>query len=226
MALTYWDFATDEHIAIRASADFPTLVPRDNLVAYGADGVFSSGSRWALTSATVDASAQGAKAGHVVLLTKPTATFRSPGSALVVSSVAANSLTLRRKGQTAGVGEPPGPVAGVTGVEWAIYSFAAELEDAYDELRRRFGIDDNVNGRRTSDLFDAREIRQALVLTVLSRQYLTNARQAGSQSDDFAAKAKAYKQELNDVIGRLTVHFAGVNEPANMSRSFIGRLQR
>ena len=226
MALTYWDFATDEHVAIRASADFVTLVPRDNLIAYGADGVFSSGDRWTLTSATCDPSARGVRAGNCVVLTKPTANYKPPGTVFVVSSVASGSMTLRRRGQSASVGEPPGPAAGVTGVEFSVWTFAAEIEDAYDELRRRFGIDDLISGRRSTDMFDSREIRQALVLTVLSRQYMTNARQAGTQADDFFAKAGAYKQELNDVIDRLTVHWKNVAEPAKVTRSFGARLQR
>ena len=226
MAYTYWDFATDEHIAIRASADFVTLVPRDNLLIYGADGVFSSGTRWTLTSSTADPSARGIRAGHCVVLTKPTTSYKPPGSVFVVDSVASGSMTLRRRGQASGVGEPPGPAAGMTAVEFSVWTFSAELEDAYDELRRRFGVDDNISGRRTSDMWDRREIRQALILTVLSRQYMTNARQAGSQTDDFFAKANAYKQELDDVLARLTVHFQNVAEPAKIGRSFQTRIQR
>lgn len=226
MSLTYWDFATDEHIAIRASGDYSALVPRDNLIAYGSDGVFDDSDRWTLTSSIVDPSARGVRAGCCCLLTKPTVNYRSPGVLLAVSSVGTGSMTLRRRGQSAGVGEPPGTAAGLTGVEFAVYSFAPEIEDAYDELRRRFGIDDRIVGRGSGSLWDERELRQALVLTVLSRAYLTAARMAGSQSDDFAAKAKLYRLELDDVLGRIAVHFDGVEEPAAVVRSFGARLQR
>ncbi len=61
-------YATDEDIALRASADFSLLCPRDQKVAAGSDGAFSTSDPWTLTSASADFNALGVAAGQVVQL--------------------------------------------------------------------------------------------------------------------------------------------------------------
>src|SRR4051794_19838920 len=112
-------YATDEDVALRASADFAILCPKDQCLASGRDGGFT-GDRWTLSSPTVDFLANGLTPGHVVRLTQPVNLFKPPGEAFVVVSVAPNAVTLRRKGQPAGVGQPAAPVEGASNVEFAV----------------------------------------------------------------------------------------------------------
>lgn len=212
-------YATDEDIALRIAADFPILCPRDQKLAAGSDGVFSASDPWTLLSPSVDFSACGLKPGHVVQLTKPIANFKPPGEALVVVSVAPGAVTLRRKGQSARAGQPPGPVTGLTGVEFAITTLGPQIERASYDLNRRYGIDDLVAGRRASDLYDPREVCEAAVLTVLARQYLAMSRETGDQRDPFAAKAGLAREELDDLLDRVVVHWGSPTVPGSSSPS-------
>ena len=206
-------YATDEDIAVRAPADFPILCPRDQKLAWGADGAISPNSPWTLTSSTVDFSARGLAPGNVVQLLKPVANFRPPGDALVVASVAPFAVTLRRKGLATGAGQPPGSGAVLTGVEFTANTLGPQIERASYDLNRRFGIDDLVAGRRAADLYDPREIREATVLSVLYRQYVAMSRETGEQQDAFAAKAALLKAELDDLLDRLVVRWGPAGAP-------------
>ena len=217
-------YATDEDIALRAPADFAILCPRDQKLAGGADGAFSPSDPWTLRSTSVDFSARGLSPGQVVLLTKPTATFRPPGEALVIVSVAPGAVTLRRKGQPAGAGQPPGPAVGLSGVEFAINTLGPQIERASYDLNRRYGVDDLVAGRRAADLHDRREVCEATVLTVLSRQYLAMSRETGDQGDPFAAKAQLAKAELDELLDRVVVRWGADAAPS--SSRFSTRITR
>src|SRR3979490_926904 len=92
-------YATDEDIALRASADFPILCPRDQKLAAGTDGRFDPSHRWTLRSAIVDFEACGLEAGQVIQLIKPVTSFRPPGEVMVIVSGAPGAATRRRKGQ-------------------------------------------------------------------------------------------------------------------------------
>ena len=72
-------YATDEDIALRATADFAILCPRDQKLAAGSDGSFDPSDRWTLQSASVDFSAQGVLPGQVVQLLGPASAFRAAG---------------------------------------------------------------------------------------------------------------------------------------------------
>jgi len=215
-------YATDEDVALRAPADFPILCPRDQKLASGTDGSFSPSDPWTLLSPSVDFSACGLAPGQVISLTRPTANFKPPGEALVVASVAGGAVSLRRKGQPARTGQPPGTAAGLSGIEFAVTTLAPQIERAAYDLDRRYGIDDLVTGRRVSDMYDPREVREATVLTVLSRQYLAMSRETG---DPFAAKAGLAKGELEDLLDRVVVHWR--NEAASPGTSrFSTRISR
>jgi hypothetical protein len=200
-------YAADEDISLRASADFTILCPKDQKLAWGNDGQFSPGQRWSLTSASVDFQACGVAPGHVVQLTQPVAAFRPPGELFAVVAAGPNTVTLSRRGQPAGVGLPPGPPAGLTQIEFSVMTLGPQIALASYELNRRFGIDDLIAGRRPCDLFDPNEVREATVLTVLYRQYMDMCRGGNGGSDAFAAKAQLYKQELDDLLGRTVVHW-------------------
>lgn len=229
MSSTVTSYATDEDIALRAPADFALLCPRDQKLAYGSDGAFLSNDLWTLTTGSTDASAPGLMPGQVVQLSKPVSFYKPPGDAFVIASIAPGSVTLRRKGLPPGVGQPPSPQGGLTGVEFLIATLGPQIEAASYGLNRRYGVDDLVAGRQTSALYDLREIRDATVLTVLYWQYLSMSRDVGEGRDAFSSKAGAFKQELDDLLARVVVHWGPSGQGAGMEPAtlrFSTRLAR
>ncbi len=220
-------YATDEDIALRAPADFTLLCPRDQKLAAGSDGVFDSTDRWMLRSATGGFLERGLAPGHVIQLLSPLPAFRSPGESFAIAEVTADAIRLRRKGQSPDIGLPPGPATGLTGVEFLVTTLGPQIELASYDLNRRLGIDDLGQGRDASDLYDPRELREVIVLTVLHRRYLDLSRDASDQRDAMAAKALRLKAELDDVLGRLAVHWRSSGATANSTTTrFSTRMTR
>lgn len=216
-------YATDENLAIRASGDFAVLCPDWQKLAYGTDGAFAAGSPWVLTSASVNFVAAGVTAQHVVLLRKPTTVFKGSGELLAVDSASPAGLTLRRLGAGLNLGHPPAPAAGLTNVEFTIVTLDPQIEEASFDLNRRFGIDPNVAGRSPGDVYDLRDLRQACVLTVLAQRYAAETR--GDQGD-FALKLTQVKQELTEVLARLTLLWGGSGTDRQSTNWFSTRLVR
>jgi len=225
-------YATDEDIALRASADFSALCPRDQVLASGSDGLFVAADPWTLTSASVNFAAFGLAPGQVARLTRPTSSFGAGGELFTIQAVAPGAITLRRKGQAAGVGQPPAPPSGLAGVEFAVRTLGPQIGLATYDLNRRFGIDDRVAGRRTGDLADPRQLREAVVLTVLTQQYLDQSRQFSGRSDSpddwYAAKARITGAELDDLLDRIALRWdeADVAARAIATTRFSMRLSR
>ena len=212
-------YATDEDVSLRASADFLHLCPRDQKLASGNDGSFLISDPWTLLSATVSFQANGLKPGQIILLTQPLASFKPPGESFVVQQVSPGSVTLRRKGQAPGMGQPPSGATGLTQVEFFATTLGPQIELASYDLNRRYGIDDFVAGRRSCDLFDPREVRDATVLTVLYRQYMEMSRGSEERADLFATKARMYKEELSDLLARTIIHWANKSGSPTSSQS-------
>jgi hypothetical protein len=127
---------------------------------------------------------------------------------LVVVGTAPGSVTLRRKGQPAGVGMPPGGANGLGGVKFKVATLGPQIALTSIDVNRRFGIANGLYaGRVASELADPTEIRDAVVLTVLYRQFLDASREVAGPADTFAAKAQAVKAELDDLLARLAVHW-------------------
>jgi hypothetical protein len=222
-------YATDEDIALRASADFSILCPRDQKLAWGIDGAFLSSDPWTLASGSVNFLSHGLVPGQLVLLTKPTSAFRPPGELLVIATVTAGGLGLRRKGQAPGVGQPPGSSTDLTGIEFSVNTLGPQIELASYDLNRRYGIDDFLLGRRSSDLYDPKEVRDATVLTVLHRQYLDMSKSAEGQLDMFATKSRVIKDELDELLARVVVHWKPSNpigDPSAPTTRFSTRISR
>lgn len=206
-------YATDEDIALRASTDFSSLCPRDQVLAVGSDGVFASTDLWTLTSASVNFAAFGLAPGLLARLTKPASAFGPNGELFAIQAVGSGSISLRRKGQAPGVGQPPSPSGGLTGVEFAVRSLGPQLALASYDIDHRFGIDECIAGRRSVDLYDPHQLREAVVLTVLYKQYLDQSRQFASRGgensetpgDVYGAKARIAKAELDEVLDRLAL---------------------
>lgn len=197
-------YATDENLAVRAPGDFQALCPDWQVLARGADGAFSSGAPWVLTSTGTDFGAQGVAAGMVVALTGPKAAFRGSGELLAVESVAGSSVTLRRVGALAGTGLPPG-AGGLSGVTFQVATLGPQIEEASFDLNRRFNIDPAIPGRAPADVYDLRDLRQATVLTVLRSRYQADQR---GERGDWPRKAAAMDQELSEVLARLSIRWS------------------
>jgi hypothetical protein len=229
-------YATDEDIALRASTDFSALCPRDQVLAVGTDGVFAASDPWTLSSASVDFAAFGLTPGLLARLTRPTTSFGANGELFTIQAVAAGTITLRRKGQAVGVGQPPALQGGLANVEFAVRSLGPQIALASYDIDRRFGIDDTIPGRRSVDLYDPQQLREAVVLTVLYKQYLDQSRQfAGPVADQsqkpgdvYGAKARLAKAELDEVLDRLALKWneADVANRAIATTRFSTRISR
>jgi hypothetical protein len=215
-------YATDENIAIRAAGDFATLCPDWQKLAHGVDGEFQSTSRWTLRSVDVDFAGSGVRAQHVVHLRKPSSVFKGGGELLAVDTVEGSTITLRRLGQDAGVGQPPGPASGVSGVEFLIATLDPQIEEASYQLNRRFHIDPAVAGRSPGDLHDLRDLRYATVLSVLAQRYGAEARDS---KGDFVVKFRVVSDELMELLARLTLRWNPPNEQRD-SNWFCTRVVR
>jgi hypothetical protein len=214
-------YATDEDVALFAPSDFARLCPRDQVLAAGTDGLFSASDPWTMQSAVVDFTAAGLAPGHIVLLLGPIPPFSPSGEALVVASVASGAVELRRKGMPSGMGQPPGPVTGLGGVEFLVPTLTPQIASASESLNRRFGIGGNVPGRRPEDLAASGEFREATVLTVLHRRFADLAAEAGSVS---GAKSEGSRIELERALSRLLARWTCGRGP--MADRFGTRVSR
>ncbi len=216
-------YATDESIAIRASGDFATLCPDWQKLAYGSDGTFAAGSPWVLSSASVDFAAAGVTTSHVILLRKPNTAFKGGGELLAVDRATDTSVTLRRLGTELGLGQPPSPAAGLTGVEFLITTLDPQIEEASFDLNRRFWIDPNVASRSPDLVYDLRDLRQACVLTVLAQRYAAETR---ASQGDFALKLSQIKDELSEVLARLQLRWGQSGTDNQSTTWFSTRIVR
>jgi hypothetical protein len=216
-------YATDENIAIRASGDFAVLCPDWQKLAYGTDGAFLADGPWVLNSASVNFAAAGVTAQHVVLLRKPSTSFRGSGELLAVDSATSSTVVLRRLGSALNVGQPPAPAAGLAGVEFLIATLDPQIEEASFELNRKLMIDPSIAGRAPSDVYDLRDLRQACVLTVLAQRYAAEVR--GNQGD-FALKLAQARQELTELFARLQLRWGPTGTDACATNWFSTRIVR
>ena len=209
-------FCTDEAIAAEASADFVLLCNRRSL-GTGADGSFAAGSPWQLSSGTVAMQSQGIAEGSVAWLRTPASQFGQAGELYGVDSVSGSTANLRMVNQKAGIGNPPAPSSGLSGVSFSFPTLAAQIEIASYDLNMRFQVNDIIAGRMHVNLWDPRELERVCVLTVLYKRYMELARMSEQGQDLYYAKSRTYKQELDDQLARVTIHWKGV--PETMAQS-------
>lgn len=214
-------YCTDEDLALRAPQDFAALAPVR--LAGGVDGTFSGASPWVLASASVDFLACGIPAGSTVVRLTKQGTFAAPGELFAVDQVGAGSATLRRLGFPPGVGIPPAPAAGLAGVSFEVRTFANAIDTASYDANKFFGIDPNVPSKDPARLYDARELQQFTVLTVLRRAYIAAAK---AKSEDFALKLADVSGELDDLRSRLIVHWGPQGQGDAPNSVFSARLRR
>lgn len=217
-------YCTDEDIALRAPVDYTNIVPRWQKLASGTDGAFVEATGpWTLVSASTDFAGVGLQPGNVVALTGPRSLFPGLGELFAVDSVGVDgSVTLRRCGQVAGIGQPPG-VSLPTGVTFVVQTFEPQIEMASYDANKFFGIDPNFPDRAPTNLYDARELRQFVVLSVLRRIYIAVDKET---TGDYERKLGLVTQELADLQSRLTVHWGTLKQLDTPNNLFSSRLRR
>jgi hypothetical protein len=216
-------YATDEDIAVRAGGDFVTLCPIWQQMAYGIDGIFAVNAPWVLTSASVNFQSNGVSPNQVVQLTAPKSQYAGGGQLLAIDSVSGSTLALRRLHKGLNVGQPPAPAAGLTGVTFTINTLDPQTEEASFELKRRFGIDENIVARTSSWIYDVRDLRMATVLTVLHDRYTSEAR---GERGDFVRKIDLIKSQLSEVLDRVQIRWGPLGNSAQPSTLFGCKLSR
>ena len=87
----------------------------------------------------------------------PRASIPGSGVLLAIDSVLETSITLRRLHKDLNVGQPPAPAAGLPNVTFTINTLDPQTEEASFDIKRRFGIDENIVDRTSCvDLRPAR----------------------------------------------------------------------
>jgi hypothetical protein len=216
-------YATDEDIAVRAGGDFVTLCPLWQQMATGADGVLSVGPPWSLSSVSVNFGSNGVTPNQVIQLTAPKANFPGGGTLLAIDTVVGNVVTLRRLHKDIGVGQPPCPAAGLSGVSFVVSTLDPQIEECSFDIKRRFGIDENITFRTSSWMYDERDLRIATVLMVLQQRYIAECR---GDRGDFARKIDLIKSQLADVLDRVQVRWGPFGNSAEPSTLFSCKLSR
>lgn len=216
-------YCTPEDILIRAPGDFSVLVPDGQTLADGSDGVFDGSDRWTLTSAAVDFEASGVIAGDVCELkyTANKTVFGPEGELFAVESAAGNDLTLRRRGRLAGVGKPPGPAAGISGVSFRLPDLHAQIEEATESINALYGIDEDVPDSAPAMLYRVRELRQVTVLRTLTLLYGGRSR---GVDDNFDRRNRAIKAEWTELLASTAIHWKSADRPEVSNR--FGRIVR
>lgn len=215
-------YCSDENIALRAWGDFMAVCPPSQKLAAGSDGAILSADRWTLTSATVDFETAGIVPGHVVSL-RVGNTFGSNGEIFAVNAVDGSSMTLRRLGQTASVGQPPAPAAGLTGVTFSVLTFGPQIDVASYDANHFFGIDPNSATKYPGRMYDQRELQSYVVLMVLKRAYGISLKQ---KSEDYALKLVEVTDELSDLTARLTIRWGSDGKSEPPTSIFSTRVRR
>ena len=225
MALSTSLYCSDEDLLIAAPGDFGQLVPLAQTIAKATDGVFTAtaGGSWTLSSASTNFATQYVAVGHVLQIRGPQGVYPATDM-LAVTSVSGTGIALRRPGMPSGMGNPPGPAAGVTGVTFLVGSLYPQIERASYDLRKTFDLDDLVPGRQFSDMYDARELQEACIALVLSRQYRDMARHVGKM-EDFYEKSKNHQADYMRIVQRTQIHMKN-NHPGGDKLMRIPKLTR
>ena len=216
-------YATDEDILVKASGDFMTLAPAWQCMAKGTDGVFAPSVPWVLTSTVVNFETNGVKPNQVVALTAPKTQYPGGGDLLAIDSVSGNAITLRRPHKDLNVGMPPAPAAGLTNVAFTITTFDPQIEESSFDLKRRFGIDENITFRDSTWVYDLRDLRMVVVLSVLYDRYTAELR---SDRGDWVRKMGHIRNQRDEVLDRVQVRWGPYGNSAEPSTVFSCKISR
>ena len=218
-------YATDEDIAVRAGGDFITLCPSWQQMAFGTDGYFQANNPWVFYSTATNFGANAVSPNQVLWLSAPKSTYPGGGQLLAIDSVSTDgtNLTLRRLHKDLNIGQPPGPIAGLTGITFTINTLDPQTEEASFDIKRRFGIDENITFRYSSWIYDLRDLRIATVLTVLLDRYTSEDR---TGNGDFYRKTAATRKQLSEVLDRVQVRWGPYGNSAEPSTVFSCKITR
>jgi hypothetical protein len=218
-------YATDEDILVKASGDFITLAPAWQCMARGTDGYFNAASPWILHSTSTNFATQGVAANQVVCLTAPKTQYPGGGDLLAIDSVSADgtNITLRRPYKDLGIGLPPAPAAGLTGVAFSITTFDPQTASATFDIKRRFGIDENITFRDSTWIYDLQDLRMAVVLSVLYDRYTAELR---SDRGDWVRKMGHIRNQRDEIIDRVQVRWGPYGNSAEPSTVFSCKISR
>ena len=186
-------FCTDENVAIEARGDYAALISASSKLAAGADGAFSGGNRWLLTSASNDFAGQGVPPGAVCTL------LTGQSSQLYTVSDTSGGLLLRRLGLADGQGLPPGAASGSTGVNFDVRTCMPDIAEATRWLKQRFRIP-ALYGLEAAD-----DLRRATVLLVLIDFFGSQNRGGKDTPDNWGRKqasAITERDRLFEVLDR------------------------
>ena len=208
MTTPLFPFVSDEDIAIRAPTDFVMLCPRDQVIAAGSDGSFTTLDPWTLRSSAVDFASIGLAPGHVVQLQSSGAASAATPRLFAVEQVTAQGVHLRRIGLASGNGQPPGVEMDVPTVAFRVATYGPQIESVGFDLMQRFGLDPGTEGRAPADLVDPRELREATVVSVLERRCFDLAQEPDSP---LARKARHYGNEFDSILSRIALHWRGAS---------------
>jgi hypothetical protein len=204
-------YCTDEDIAIETN-DFPSLVPPNQIDAYGTDGTIFQTSPWVLISESSDFAANAIRAASLVYLTQPEDIWGpDPGEVFAVSGLDPadiHSLTLRRIGQAAGQGEPPGfRNVDIGGITFSIKTMMPQIRNATAEIDRNFGVGafQAANGDIVPD--DWRKINSMCIDLTLANRYLSISQTttAPGAVDVWLVKSDRYRKLYESKAATLTI---------------------
>jgi hypothetical protein len=140
-----------------------------------------------------------------------------------VNAVSGTSATLRRIGHAAGVGQPPAPAAGLTGITFSVLTFGPQIDVASYDANHFFGIDPISPTRYPGRLYDQRELQSYVVLGVLKWAYAILAKQ---KAEDYALKFAQVDAELDALTSRLTIRWGARGDDAPPTSIFSCRARR
>jgi hypothetical protein len=225
-ALTEADsYCTDEDIAIETN-DFPSLVPPNQIDAYGTDGVIRLINPWVLSSESSDFLANAIRPASLVYLTQPEEIWGpDPGEVFAVSGLDPadiHSLTLRRIGQPAGQGEPPGfRNADIVGIAFSIKTMMPQIRNATSEIDRNFGISSFLAANKDIIPADWQKINRMCINLTLANRYLSISQTttAPGAIDVWLVKSDRYRKMYEVGASTLTIA-ASAGQVSNPNRKY------
>jgi hypothetical protein len=218
-------YATDEDVLVKASGDFMTLAPAWQCMAKGVDGFFNPAAPWVLFSTATNFGSNGVTPNQVVCLSAPKSQYPGGGDLLAIDSVSADgtNITLRRPHKDLNVGNPPAPAAGLSGVAFNITTFDPQIEEASFDLKRRFGIDENITFRDSTWIYDLRDLRMVVILSVLYDRYTAELR---SDRGDWVRKMGHIRNMRDEVLDRVQIRWGPYGNSAEPSTVFSCKISR
>ena len=118
---------------------------------------------------------------------------------------------------------PPAPAAGLTNVAFTITTFDPQIEEASFDIKRRFGIDENITFRDSSWIYDLRDLRMLTVLTVLYDRYTAELR---SDRGDWVRKMGHIRNPETKSLDRVQVRWGPYGNSAEASTIFSCKITR